>query len=267
MVRHALIAALSLAAAQAAAEPPRAEAGLLLGWATQDGGRVAGLWIRMAPGWKTYWRSPGEAGVPPRFDWTGSDNLAGATVEWPAPHAFDSYGMTTLGYAGELVLPLALRPEDPLRPMTVRLALEYGVCADICVPERVDLAMTIAPGAGEEGAARIAAAQAAAPLRAADIGASASCALRGAGSERVFQASIAMPAALASAPVLAVEGPDGVWFSGVEARLGDTPSQVVATADAYVEDPATWVGRDAMRLTLVGPDSAIEFDGCAATAD
>lgn len=267
MVRHALAAALALAAVPAVAEAPRAQARLLAGSATPDGGRLAGLWIGLAPGWKTYWRAPGEAGIPPRFDWSGSENLADAAIEWPAPHAFDSFGMTTLGYVGEVVFPLTLRPVDPSRPIAVRLSVEYGVCSDICVPERAELALTIQPGQAPGDAARIAAARAAAPIPAATVGAEASCALRGGGSERVFEAAIAMPHALGATPVLAVEGPEGVWFSGVDARLGETPSQVVATAQAYVEDPSAWIGRDAMRLTLVGPDSAIEFHGCAAASD
>ncbi|MFX4601211.1 protein-disulfide reductase DsbD domain-containing protein, partial [Acinetobacter baumannii] len=45
-----------------------------------------GLELRLEPGWKTYWRSPGDAGFAPRLDWSGSGNLAGATLSYPAPH-------------------------------------------------------------------------------------------------------------------------------------------------------------------------------------
>src|SRR3546814_17092667 len=52
-----------------------------------DGGNGSiGLRVRLAPGWKFYWRTPGEGGVPPQFDWTGSQNLKAAQMVWPAPH-------------------------------------------------------------------------------------------------------------------------------------------------------------------------------------
>jgi DsbC/DsbD-like thiol-disulfide interchange protein len=259
-----ILAAAALLPALAAAEPQRSQARLLAGWAEPDGARVAGLAVELDPGWKTYWRAPGEAGIPPVMDWSGSDNLAAVEVEWPAPRAFDSFGMVTLGYGGAVVLPLALRAADPARPIDLRLTFDYGVCADICVPERAELALTIAPAAAPEGAAAIAAARAAAPIAAEAFGAEAHCALRGAGAERAFEATIALPGPPRGATALAVEGPEGVWFSSVETRPGAAPFEIAATAQAWLADPAMWVGRDALRLTLIMPEGAVEFRGCGA---
>src|SRR5205823_10017796 len=57
-----------------------------------------GLQFELAPHWKVYWRSPGDAGYPPHLDWAGSENLAGAAVAWPAPGRFTVSGLETMGY-------------------------------------------------------------------------------------------------------------------------------------------------------------------------
>ncbi|MCX8508161.1 MAG: protein-disulfide reductase DsbD family protein, partial [Rhodobacteraceae bacterium] len=73
-----LSAVLALAAPLAQAQPVPdnlLKAEILPGWRTESGSQMAALRLTMAPGWKTYWRAPGDAGIPPRFDWTGSANL------------------------------------------------------------------------------------------------------------------------------------------------------------------------------------------------
>lgn len=110
-------------------------------------GQVAetdGLWamvdIKVAPGWKTYWRNPGDAGIPARFDWTGSINLKAAYVSWPAPKRFHDGYAFSIGY-GEpgVVLPVRIEPENPDRPVSLSLQLDYAVCERICIPERAEL--------------------------------------------------------------------------------------------------------------------------------
>jgi suppressor for copper-sensitivity B len=93
-----------------------------------------GLEFRLAPHWKIYWRSPGDAGFPPRLDWAGSANLADATTRWPVPQRFSVSGLETLGYTDEVVLPITARLERPGEPVDLRLALSYLTCAEICVP-------------------------------------------------------------------------------------------------------------------------------------
>ncbi|MEM9736589.1 MAG: protein-disulfide reductase DsbD domain-containing protein [Pseudomonadota bacterium] len=119
------------------------EASLIPGETAPDGSRTMGLALDLAPGWKTYWRSPGEAGIPPRFDWEGSANLARIEVLWPAPGIYQSFGMTTIGYESDVVLPIRLEPEDASAPVLVSLALDLGVCREICVFERVELSATM----------------------------------------------------------------------------------------------------------------------------
>lgn len=146
-------AALAAAAAlPAAAQPVPADlvrAELIAGWPTATG-YMGALRLTLAPGWKTYWRAPGEAGIPPAFDWQGSDNLAGVTYHWPQPQVFDLNGLRTLGYHDSLVLPIEFAGLRPGQPLTIVGHVSLGVCKDICVPASVDVTARLA-GRGDGG--------------------------------------------------------------------------------------------------------------------
>ncbi|TVQ52423.1 MAG: hypothetical protein EA355_15145 [Rhodobacteraceae bacterium] len=261
----ALLLAPAVAAAQASFDAGVSEARLLAGWAEPDGARVAGLAIDLAPGWKTYWRAPGEAGLPPVFDWTGSENVAAVTVEWPAPIVFETFGLASIGYDASVVLPLVVVPENPAEPISLRLGFDYGVCEEICIPERADLALDIAVDAVDAGGAAIAAARARTPMTAADAGLdAATCAIDGAGRERAFAARLTFASARAPGAELLVEGPEGVWFGRSETAVDG--ATVTATAPVSVFPESLWIARSDLRLTLLGPDGAVEIAGCAAEA-
>lgn len=109
---------------------------------------MAGVEIKLADGWKTYWRHPGDAGgIPPSFDWSGSENLAAARVLFPAPERLADASGENIGYKKGVVLPVELTPKDPGRPIVLRLAIEYGICREICVPAEAKLAARIEPSA------------------------------------------------------------------------------------------------------------------------
>lgn len=98
-----------------------------------------GIAVSLEPGWKTYWRAPGAAGIPPEFDWSRSENLADAEVMWPAPARIaDPYG-DLIGYVGEVVFPVRIIPVSPAAPTTVRLVLHYAVCNEICIPRTAEV--------------------------------------------------------------------------------------------------------------------------------
>ena len=102
----------------------------------------------MPQGWKTYWRSPGEAGgVPPEFDWQASQNLAAAQVLYPAPHRLHDKAGDVVGYKDHVLFPVLLTPKDPAKPVVVHAKVAYGVCKDICVPAEADLELTVPPDA------------------------------------------------------------------------------------------------------------------------
>jgi DsbC/DsbD-like thiol-disulfide interchange protein len=96
----------------------------------------AGVEIRLAAGWKTYWRYPGDSGVPPAFDFSKSENVKSVSILWPAPHRLTDEGGTSIGYKGGVMFPVHVVPENPKRPATLRLALDYAICERLCVPAR-----------------------------------------------------------------------------------------------------------------------------------
>jgi suppressor for copper-sensitivity B len=110
-----------------------------------------GLHVRLAPGWKTYWRSPGDAGLPPALDWAGSVNLERAEMAWPAPHRFTLFGLETFGYGAEVVFPIEAVPARPGGALDLRAAADLLVCSDVCVPQRFDLALTLPSGPAAPG--------------------------------------------------------------------------------------------------------------------
>jgi DsbC/DsbD-like thiol-disulfide interchange protein len=114
----------------------------------------AGVQLRMNPGWKTYWKNPGDSGVPPQFDWSKSKNLKHAEVLYPAPHRFDDGGGTAIGYDDEVLFPVKLTPEREGEPVELKLAFDYGLCKDLCIPNEAELNLTIGIGIGK-GDARL----------------------------------------------------------------------------------------------------------------
>jgi DsbC/DsbD-like thiol-disulfide interchange protein len=107
---------------------------------------LAGLEIILADGWKTYWRMPGDAGVPPFFDWQGSINVASVKVLYPAPIRMPEAGGESVGYKRSVLLPIEVTPQDAAKPVGLKLALEFGVCRDICIPATAALDLAIPTG-------------------------------------------------------------------------------------------------------------------------
>jgi suppressor for copper-sensitivity B len=121
-----------------------------------------GLQLRLTPGWHTYWRSPGDAGIPPVIDWKGSENLAGTEIAWPAPIRLPSLGgLETVGYEDGVVLPIAVRLVHPGAPLHLHAEVDYASCKDICIPYHASLDLVLPSGLAQPGteASLIAAAQ------------------------------------------------------------------------------------------------------------
>ncbi|MCH8166419.1 MAG: hypothetical protein IIC03_00595 [Proteobacteria bacterium] len=238
---------------------------LLPGRAEPGGGRMAGLVLDVAPEWKTYWRNPGAAGIPPQFDWSGSRNLASAEVFWPRPKFFESFGLTTLGYSGRVVFPVRLVPERPDRAIEIRLGLALGVCREICVLQETTVELRIEPGAPAVGAVLVAMAEAAVPRPGAELGLTgASCRISGAGKKRRFDAVLEFAQALRD-PVVILEGPALTWFSGVETTVEPGGSLHVG-AELSLLDETLWINRSQIRMTVLAGDFAADIQGCTAPA-
>jgi suppressor for copper-sensitivity B len=106
----------------------------------------AGLDITLKSGWKTYWRSPGDAGFPPALTFDGSENVASAVLQYPTPHRFELFGLQTFGYKDQVVYPIAVTPERPGEAVKLRAHLRYLVCEQVCIPYDADLALDIPAG-------------------------------------------------------------------------------------------------------------------------
>jgi DsbC/DsbD-like thiol-disulfide interchange protein len=110
----------------------------------------AGVEIKLQPGWKTYWRYPGDSGVPPAFDFAASENAKSVTVMYPAPTRFaDGAGGHSIGYSGAVILPLRVVPQDAGKPVTLRLKLDYAACEKLCVPAKAAAELVLTGGASE----------------------------------------------------------------------------------------------------------------------
>ncbi len=105
----------------------------------------AGVEIRLKPGWHTYWRYPGDSGIPPQFDFTRSDNVQAVDVLWPAPQRLPEAGNISIGYDRDVILPLRVIAKDPGKPVVLRLKLDYAICEKLCVPAEARAELALAP--------------------------------------------------------------------------------------------------------------------------
>ena len=115
----------------------------LLNGGMVDGAWQAGIHVTLKTGWKTYWRVPGESGVPPQFDWSGSANAADIVVAMPVPLRFSDGNGDGIGYKTEVVFPVTVTPGDPAAPVRLDLQMFYAVCNDICVPVQAHLGLDL----------------------------------------------------------------------------------------------------------------------------
>src|SRR5688572_24408995 len=179
LLRHlALIAAASIVsagAAHASSASPwsndiRSAARLIAGNAPRDSATLrAGIEIKLQPGWKTYWRYPGDSGVPPQFDFTGSENLASAEVLYPAPHSFKDEAGTSIGYKEAVIFPVRVAPRDPSKPVKLNAKIDYAVCEKLCIPAEGKAQLVLERNAATNDALRAAEARVPKPVPADDI--------------------------------------------------------------------------------------------------
>jgi DsbC/DsbD-like thiol-disulfide interchange protein len=262
---HSVLAAASVAACLAApalAETPPhpAEVGLMPGWKAADGTHWAALRIHLIPGWHTYWRAPGEAGIPPEVDWTGSKNAEHVRFHWPVPEIFTANGMTTLGYEGEVILPIEVTPADPSAPVTLTGHLTLGVCDQICVPMETDI--SVALGMGSASDPEIAGALAARPDTASEAGVvSARCSVAPIADGLRVTAKVDLPPVGAAEHAVIEAADRNIWVSEpVTSRTGN-----MLTAEADLVPPAAQpfdLDTGSLRLTVLAQGRAVDIEGC-----
>lgn len=233
--------------------PGVTDARLLSGWSDEDGNRVSALEIRLEPGWKTYWRNPGDSGLPPSFDWQKSENLDAVEFHWPAPEVIISGGEQTLGYHDVLVLPFTVTAKDKSKPVKIYADIDLGVCEKICVPAHLSLE---APEAGESPDPTIQAALDAMPERLTDIP---TCSVKTL--KDGMQLVVDLPKRDTEAAAMELVGRPDVWVSSADLETQETT--IRATAD-FIEPSGEPFDLDvaALRVTQIGADGAVEMQGC-----
>jgi thiol:disulfide interchange protein DsbD len=139
---------------------------------SQGGEVTIALDYTAAKGWHTYWVNPGDTGLAPTFRWSLPDGVTLGDIAWPTPEKLPAFGLMSYGYAGETLLSLPLRNAAKLAPgasLPIRAHVDFLVCADVCVPESVDVSLDLKVGAkggtatASDDAAKIMAAQKALP--------------------------------------------------------------------------------------------------------
>lgn len=258
-----LLVLLALPAAALAGESPwartqGAEVRLITGGV--DGGALeAGIEIRLEPGWKTYWRYPGDSGIPPRFDWAGSRNLRAAQVAFPAPRRFsDGASGYSIGYkGGAVILPVTVELEAPGKPTRLDLSLDFAVCEALCVPAHVQLSLEVAPGGTAPNAA-LAAARATLPTPA-PLGGPAPSVASFTLDRAASPPLLTVVADTASEKAdLFVEGPTDAWALPLPARTPDGAGRTRFTlALDGLPTGASWQGAG-LTLTLVDGSRAVQ---------
>jgi DsbC/DsbD-like thiol-disulfide interchange protein len=199
---------------------------------TQGAALRAGVEIRLKPGWHTYWRYPGDAGVPPRFDFAGSQNIKAVEVLWPAPRRLPEAGLDTIGYDRGVILPLRVTPQEEGKPVRLQIKLDYAICEKLCVPAEGKAELALAGGptapAAQDAAldSALAAAEARVPRKIA-LGTAAALAVRAVrredgGDRPHVLVDVAVPPG-ASVDVFA-EGPTQEWSLPLPAAVDGAPS-------------------------------------------
>ncbi len=236
---------------------------VLQGWVLADGSRMAALRLKLAPGWKTYWRAPGDAGIPPHFNWSGSRNMATVSINWPTPKVFDQNGLRSVGYEDSLVIPLRIEPTSDAEPVRLNAKMELGVCSDVCVPHELEFSALIDNNSLTPSPI-IAAALAQRPYSASEAGVqSATCRVSPTADGLRLEAQIAMPSAGGSEYVVIEPGLENIWVS--EAHTRRAGGVVIATSEMVnINGGPIAVDRSAIRITVLGSEYAVDVKGCSA---
>lgn len=247
------------------AAPPSArevvQVDVLPGWRAADGKHMAALRIRLANGWKTYWRAPGDAGIPPSLNWKGSGNLAGVTFHWPVPDVFDAGGMRTIGYAHELILPMTLVSKDPGQPISLKGKVHLGACQDVCMPMDALVSVTL-PVDGRQGVGSIKRALRQRPDTAREAGVTrATCAVEPLKDGLRVTFNLTLPEVGPNEAVVVETGDPSIWVSEVMTKRSGKVLTTVADMVPGNRKPFV-LNRANMRMTVLAAGRGVDIRGC-----
>src|SRR6202047_2223351 len=221
---------------------------------------LGGIAFQLQPGWKTYWRTPGDSGVPPRFDFSKSENIDAITVLWPAPTKFDDgAGGHSLGYHDQVVLPLRIVAKNADKPVMLRADINYAVCEKLCIPVEASAELAIASVASTEDRALFAAL--ATGTKPANVGDPNPLTIRDVKREGKSRVLVDVAVPDAREVNLFVEGPTPDWALPVPKLLDHSPPGVKRFAfDLDGVPPGIDPEGAALKLTLVSGERSYEFN-------
>jgi len=221
---------------------------------------LGGIAFQLQPGWHTYWRNPGDSGVPPRFDFGKSENIEAVTVLWPAPTKFaDGAGGNSLGYQKQVVLPLRIVAKNPDKPVTLRAEINYAVCEKLCIPVEASAELAFTSVASTEDSA-LSAALDTVP-KPATIGDPNPLTIRDVKRDGKNGVLVDVAAPDSAEVNLFVEGPTPEWALPVPKLVEHGPPGVKRFAfDLDGLPPGANPDGAALKLTLVGGERAYEFN-------
>lgn len=221
---------------------------------------LGGIGFKLDPGWKTYWRTPGDSGVSPRFDFSKSSNVEAVTVLWPAPKKFDDgNGGFSLGYHDQLVVPLRIVTKNADQPVILRAHIDYAVCEKICVPVTADLELPFVSVASMQDSA-LSAALDGVP-KPASIGDPNPLTIRDV--KRIAPKSVQVDVVAPDDKEVSlfVEGPTPDWALPIPKLVKREPHNVQRFVfDLDGVPPGVSPDGAALKFTLVGGDRAYEFN-------
>ena len=235
---------------------------VLNGWHTENGTYMAAVRFLLEDGWKTYWRAPGQNGIPPSFNWEGSENLSSVKFHWPAPKLYVQNGISTLGYKGDFILPFEVMPSVSGEPIRIKSQVEYGICSDVCIPASSAIDAVMGQGLTYQQDL-IKSALAARPLSADAGGVHAvSCQIIPNEDGMHITASITFNNNAPDIDLAVIEfAAPNIWID--QSGLEQSQKAVTAQADlvSFTDAPLV-VDQDKLRITLIGDQNAIEINGC-----
>jgi len=221
---------------------------------------LGGIAFQLQPGWKTYWRTPGDSGVPPRFDFSRSKNIEAVTVLWPAPTKFDDgAGGHSLGYHEAIVLPLRIVAKNADKPVTLRADIDYAVCEKLCIPVKANAELGFTSAASTEDSALFAALDRV--PKPANVGDPNPLTIRDVKRDGKSTVLVDVVSADAREVSLFVEGPAPDWGLPVPKLLEHSPPGVKRFVfDLDGVPPGVSPAGAALKLTLVGGERSYEFN-------
>ncbi|WP_164659377.1 protein-disulfide reductase DsbD domain-containing protein [Tropicibacter sp. Alg240-R139] len=250
----------SLSSAQVGGLDDIVQLEILDGGQTERGTYIGAIKMTLADGWKTYWRAPGDAGIPPQFDWRGSRNVGEVSFTWPSPKVFDQNGLRTIGYENQLILPVEITPKRAGKPVQLKGQMLFGVCSDICVPGQLKFNHDLNATAGRNPA--IAAALAAQPYSAREAGVkSATCRLSPTKDGMKIEAKVRLPSTGGSEMMIIEPGDPSLWASESQTRR---EGNVLTSTAELISDGgnAFAIDRSEIRLTVLGGAHSVDIQGC-----